>query len=214
VPLSAGQAACTVSSLSAGAHAIGAVYSGDASFSLSTSAGLGQLVTLAPTTTSLVSSANPSVLGQPVTFTAMVSPVAPSTGTPSGSVTFKDSATVLCSAVPLSAGQAACTVSSLSAGAHAVSAVYSGDASFAPSTSVGLGQLVNVAKTTSDRTGRGAGRRAHRHHVRDRTEGGDSQVERGPGSQDRHSPDHLWADLTQSFMVVDIWAVLLVLYGR
>ena len=47
------------------------------------------------TTTTVTDSPNPSVVGQPVTFTAIVSGVAPGAGKPTGSVTFKDGSTVL-----------------------------------------------------------------------------------------------------------------------
>ena len=47
------------------------------------------------TTTVLSSSANPACLGQSVTFTATVAPVPPGTGTPTGTVTFRDGATGL-----------------------------------------------------------------------------------------------------------------------
>ena len=47
------------------------------------------------TAVSLTSSTNSLVYGQSLTFTATVSPVAPATGLPSGSVTFKDGSTTL-----------------------------------------------------------------------------------------------------------------------
>src|SRR5206468_12654809 len=49
----------------------------------------------ASTSTTLTSSPNPSTTGQAVTLTATVSPVAPATGTPTGSVTFKDGAATI-----------------------------------------------------------------------------------------------------------------------
>jgi hypothetical protein len=52
----------------------------------------GPVITRATTSTSLTSSVNPSQFGQSVTFTATVK--AAISGTPSGSVTFKDGATV------------------------------------------------------------------------------------------------------------------------
>jgi len=74
------------------------------------------------TATSLVSSVNPSVLGQSVTFTATVSP-APGGGT----VTFYDGATDISGAVAVGGGGvAAYSTSSLSVGTHAIKAVFSG----------------------------------------------------------------------------------------
>src|SRR5439155_7590842 len=87
--LSGGQATFSASSLSAGGHAtITAVYGGDANFNTSTSPNFTQTVNKADTTTTVNSSAAPSVFGQSVTFTATVTAVAPGAGTPAGTVTF------------------------------------------------------------------------------------------------------------------------------
>jgi hypothetical protein len=76
----------------------------------------------AATTTSLSSATNPSTLGQSVTFTATV------TGqSPTGTVTFKEGATTICSPVTLSAN-------------------YAGDAANAASTSVAI--MVSVLKAS------------------------------------------------------------------
>ena len=88
-------------------------------------------LTKATTTTSLTSSANPSTSGQSVTFTATVKPEF--TGTPTGTVTFKDGSTTL-GAVTLSAGVAKYSTATLTAGAHSISAVYGGSTAFATST--------------------------------------------------------------------------------
>jgi len=84
--------------------------------------------TLAPaaTTTSVTSSADPSVFGQPVTFTATVTTAG--LGTPTGNVQFFDGATPIGSAVALNAsGQAQVTTSSLSVGNHTITAQYAGE---------------------------------------------------------------------------------------
>ena len=91
----------------------------------------------AATTTALTSSVNPSQMSQPVTLTATV---APSVAT--GSVTFRDGATVLCNAVPIAGGVATCSAAFTTAGAHALTAVYSGNASYGTSTAA-LTQSVN-----------------------------------------------------------------------
>src|SRR5437879_2528107 len=98
--------------------------------------------------TTLISSLNPSALGQAVTFTAMVKPAAGS-GTPTGTVTFNDGAAVLGPGT-LSGGTATLTTSGLGAGVHSITAIYGGDASFASSTSPVLMQTVNkVGDATS-----------------------------------------------------------------
>jgi hypothetical protein len=101
---------------------------------------------LTPTTTTLVSSANPSVFGQPVTFTATVTGAG---GTPTGKVTFKDGSTTLGSVALNSSGVATYTTSSLTDPPHSITAVYGGDATFAGSTSSVLTQTVNQAGTTT-----------------------------------------------------------------
>src|SRR5439155_1116337 len=91
----AGRATLSSSALAAGTHAITAVYAGDTTFNGSTSGTVSQVVNKVDTTTALSSSANPSVVGQAVTFTASVTGTAPGAGTPSGTVTFQDGATPL-----------------------------------------------------------------------------------------------------------------------
>jgi len=96
---------------------------------------------LTPTTTALASSANPSLVGQAVTFTATVSSTA---GTPPNGelVTFKNGSAVL-GTVSLGGGSATLTTSSLPVGTFTITARYPGDSTFTPSTSPGLKQVVN-----------------------------------------------------------------------
>jgi len=103
------------------------------------------------TSTSLVSSLNPSIYGQSVVFTATVKPTATTTATPSGTVTFKDGATTL-GKTALTNGSAAFTTSTLAAGTHSITAVYGGDTTFIGSTSGALSQVVNKAATTTSLT--------------------------------------------------------------
>lgn len=92
-------------------------------------------------TTTLVSDNNPSAFGQSVTFTATVSGIA-GTPVPTGTVTFGDGDTVLCTANLDGVGQATCTTSSLSIGLHSIIAAYNSDDNFKGSTSGPLTQLV------------------------------------------------------------------------
>jgi hypothetical protein len=87
VTLAGGVASFTTSSLTSGSHNITAVYSGDGNNATSASAALTQTVNQAASSTSLVSSLNPSAPGQSVTFTATVSGASPT-----GTVQFKDGA--------------------------------------------------------------------------------------------------------------------------
>ncbi len=140
VTLSSGQTTLTTSALTPGGHSITTVYSGDSNNAGSTSAILSQTISLSTTTTTLVSSKNPSDVGQPVTFTANVNGGA---GAPTGgTVTFMDGATTL-GTVALSAGAATLTTSSLALGSHTITASFSGSPGFTGGTSSPLGQSVN-----------------------------------------------------------------------
>jgi hypothetical protein len=151
VALSGGTATYQDPSLSAGTHSLTAVYSGDTSYSSSTSAKLSQTVynSSPATTTKLASSANPSAPGQAVTFTATVTPSGP--GTPTGIVTWWDGTTELGS-FALNGNSASLTTSTLSLGAHSITANYGGDAVFAASTSAVLTQTVSNTTTTTTTT--------------------------------------------------------------
>ena len=140
--LSGGMASLTASALTIGAHSLTAAYLGDANDSPSTSSAFTQTVNQSPTTTTLVSSPNPSSFGQALSLSATVSPA-----TATGLVTFKDSAQTLGSAA-LSSGMATFTASNLSSGTHSLTAVFGGDGADAPSTSAVVTQNVNQALTT------------------------------------------------------------------
>jgi Big-like domain-containing protein len=144
---SSGKATFTTSTLSAGTHSITGIYPGDTNFVTSTSSVLKQTVNKATTTTALVSSQNPSIFGQAVKFTATVK--SSTAGTLSGSVAFKEGATILGTGTLNSGGVATFTTATLSAGSHSITGVYSGDAIFAVSTSSVLKQNVNKAATTT-----------------------------------------------------------------
>jgi hypothetical protein len=137
--LSGGSASFTLSTLKAGTNSIKAVYSGDSNYATSTSKAVSQVVNKATTTTNLASSQNPSNFGQSVTFTASVTPQF--SGTVKGSVTFYDGATAL-KTVALSGGMAKFTTSTLTSGAHTITATYNGNANFIGS-SASLTQTVN-----------------------------------------------------------------------
>ncbi|MBI5031535.1 MAG: Ig-like domain repeat protein, partial [Chloroflexi bacterium] len=151
VALSGGNASLITSTLSVGTHIITAVYGGDANFNTSTGTlSPNQSVSKANSTTSLSSSPNPSTFGQTVWFTATVSALSPGLGTPTGTVQFKDGSTNLGSPVTLSGGSAILITSTLSAGTHTITAVYSGDANFNPSTgTLSPNQSVSTAATTT-----------------------------------------------------------------
>ena len=137
--LSGGSASFTTSTLPAGTDYIKAVYSGDSNYAASTSKAASQVVNKATNTTTLTSSLNPSNFGQSVTFTASVTPQF--SGTVTGKVTFYDGTTAL-KTVILSGGVAKFTTSTLTSGAHSITATYNGNANFIGS-SASLTQTVN-----------------------------------------------------------------------
>jgi hypothetical protein len=138
----------STSQLDPGDHDVVARYLGDANYAPSTSAARTATVEKAATTTTLMSTPNPTSFGQPVTFTAEVAVVAPGAATPTGSVQFTVDGAPFGTAVPLTGSSASLHVSSLGAGNHSVSATYNGDARLQRSSSAELTQGVDRAATT------------------------------------------------------------------
>ena len=132
--LSAGQATLTWSFTVQGSYNITATYVSDSN----NFAGSDSTTMLLPlyfnvnkalVTTTVASSANSSVFGQNVTLTATVSASSPATGIPTGTVTFKEGASVLGTAT-LASGQATYTNASFPVATHTITASYSGDTNF------------------------------------------------------------------------------------
>src|SRR2546427_1643446 len=147
VALVNGNAAIVTSALTTGNHSLTAVYGGSANFLTSTSPAVNQVVN-SQTTTSLTAPPNPSVIGQAVTLTAVVSPVAPGTGVPTGTVTFRDGATVLATATLVN-GSASFVTSTLAPGNQFINATYSGGGNFLASTSAVVSHTVNPGSTST-----------------------------------------------------------------
>jgi hypothetical protein len=99
-------------------------------------------VTPASSSNAVVSSLNPSITGDNVMFTAMVSPLAPAKTLPTGSVTFLTNDAVLAIA-PLSNGMAGVSTKFLPPGTNGVVAAYTGDGNYFGSTN-GLQQSVTA----------------------------------------------------------------------
>jgi hypothetical protein len=140
-----GQAALTTAALSVGSHSITANYQGSGTYSSSSSSAVVYNI-LATSTTSIVASpASSAVLGASVTFTATVSGAS---GTPTGSVVFKDGVTVLGTVGLNGSGQAAFTTSSLALGSHSITASYQGSVVYSTSASSALSFNVTNATAT------------------------------------------------------------------
>jgi hypothetical protein len=111
-----------------------AIYSGSSNFRTSESNPVTQTVDRSLTTTVLTSGPDSSGPLQPVTFEATVSAVAPGTGALSGTVTFTDGGSALCTASALGASDSASCTSHLPITAtQSVLAVYSGNSVFSGS---------------------------------------------------------------------------------
>jgi hypothetical protein len=143
-----GQASIDVTTLSIGSHSIKAVYIGDGVSSASESPVVTQVVGGTTTTTSLSLSPNPSQVGSEVTMNASVS----GTGGPvTGSVVFSDDGKQIASA-DLANGSAGAQVNNLSVGQHPITATYSGNGSWLPSTSATVSQIVTAMKVSTTAT--------------------------------------------------------------
>ena len=124
-------------------YSIQAIYNGDASNQVSTSSALSQSVQRAPTTTTVSSSLNPSSVGQSVTLTATVTSSGGASSFSGGTVTFFDGSTSLGTVGLPSNGVASLSSSSLSTGAHYITATFNADLEHTGSTSAALVQAVN-----------------------------------------------------------------------
>jgi hypothetical protein len=107
------------------------------------------------TTVTLASDNLAPFVGQTITLTAIVSPAG--VGTPSGAVSFYDGTTLLGSAQTLVAGSASIATAALLAGTHNLTAVYSGDPNFIPSSSAVLAESVVDFNFTITAGGTGGG---------------------------------------------------------
>jgi Big-like domain-containing protein/VCBS repeat protein/FG-GAP repeat protein len=128
-------------SLSAGRHNIQAFYLGDPTFKQSFVVKK-YVVSKYSTTTTLVSSLNPAVYGQPVTYTVTVTSTGPAI--PTGNVRLTD-----IGLVPLVGGVATITKDKVRVGTHAITAEYLADDVSEKSISPVLEEVVTPAATTT-----------------------------------------------------------------
>ena len=147
-----GTATCATTALPVGTDGITAVYSGNTNYMSSTSPSINQTVNVAPTTTAVVSDDNTTTLGESVTFTAVVSASAPATVAPSaGTVSFNFAGSPIagCGTQAVTTGTATCATTALPVGTDAITAVYSGNGSYATSTASSINQTVGAAPTAT-----------------------------------------------------------------
>jgi len=128
--------------LTAGSHTLSVVFTPtDAVDYSSASATVTLTVTKTTPTIVLVSSANPSVYGVSVTFTATTNAAA------SGTMLFYDGGLVLGPGT-ISGGVATYTLNSLGAGTHSITAAYAGDSNYLSAVSAAVSQVVTRVPVT------------------------------------------------------------------
>jgi hypothetical protein len=152
----AGVAVFATSTLTIGSHPITASYGGDSNYSSAISAVLVQTVSKIPTAITITESTPAQLVNGGITFTATVTASSPNA---TGTVTFMDGSVVLGTATLTPNGGVALSLStnasailltsSLVAGSHQIVAVYSGDSTFAPSTSAPANDLVEDFTNTN-----------------------------------------------------------------
>jgi alpha-tubulin suppressor-like RCC1 family protein len=144
-----GVASYSISTLSVGSHSIKAYYaSSSTAFTDSNSPTLTQTVNKADTSITVASSDITSGYQSSVIFNATVTVTGSGSGTPTGTVTFKDGDTTL-GTKTLSSGTATYTTSSLAIGNHTITAEYSGSTNYNSSTSSSISQVVTEALAIS-----------------------------------------------------------------
>ena len=150
LPLNINGLAMLPGNLPSGPHTIEVMYPGDTNFNPGTTT---QLINVqkAPTTTTLVTSSPSVSVGEPVTFTAQV--ISNTTGIPTGTITFYADGTAIGTVTINASGAATISVSTLPAGTHAISAIYSGDANFLGSNAGGLSQIITADFKVASSTG-------------------------------------------------------------
>lgn len=145
------QASCTTSYPTVGTDSVTANYLGDGNYQSSSSDAVEETIDQAATETDISASPTNPVVGQPVTYTATVTTTAPGSGTPTGSVSFVDTAGTLCTN-PLdqsSPDQATCQTTYTTSENDSITATYEGDTNFSGSESSPYSESVSPDATTT-----------------------------------------------------------------
>jgi hypothetical protein len=129
--------------VSAGTYRVTTTFPSTSDYNAVTDTSQEVIIDPAATSVSLASSASPSVPGQYVTFTANVTPVVPGSGTPTGTITFKDGSTML-GTVALQNYKATINVPLTTLGTHTITVAYTptGGNFTAPAQPTSLAQTV------------------------------------------------------------------------
>jgi hypothetical protein len=152
----AGISTFSTSALTIGSHPITASFGGDSNYNSSTSSVLTQVINKIPTIITITESTPAQLIKTGITFTANVTASSPNA---TGTVTFLDGTTVLGTASLTANGgvavslttnaNAALLTSNLAMGTHQIVAIYSGDGTFAASTSAPANDIVEDFTNTN-----------------------------------------------------------------
>jgi Bacterial Ig-like domain (group 3)/NHL repeat len=145
-PLVSGTGSFTTSSLPADTNYIQAIYYEDLTHTSAGSAAYMEFVTPESTATTLLPSANPSLFGQAVTFSANV--VGQDGSTPSGTVSFYDGG-ILLGTNNLVSGVATYSTAGLARGAHTITASFAGGGWYASSNSAPVSEDIASYSTAT-----------------------------------------------------------------
>ncbi|HVH70153.1 MAG TPA: Ig-like domain repeat protein, partial [Candidatus Dormibacteraeota bacterium] len=154
---SAGHTEDQIIQLTGGSHTVVATYGGDISYNAAPAVTLNLTVTLATTTPTVTSSANPVLPNQQVTLSVTIATQSNGAG-PTGTVTFKDGNNTIGTPQPVTpvaatsttfASGTASLTTTFTSGSHSITAVYGGDTNYATSTSSPFTENVGVATTTT-----------------------------------------------------------------
>jgi len=144
-----GTASVTSATLPVGTSSITAAYLGDdPNYVAKTSAAVTQTVNKGTATPSVIGTPNPTTFGSSVSLTATILPAGAGV-MPTGTIQFLDNGVPLGGLVPLVNGTATLATTALTTGSHAITARYSGDASYLVTTSTAFTQTVNRITTTA-----------------------------------------------------------------
>jgi len=139
----------TITVPASGVHTLQASYSGDSNFLASTSPSVNLTVAKTPTATVVVPATTTPIAGASLSVTATITPSTAGATQPTGNVTFTvDGVSAGVSSVTAgSPSTASVNINTLTSGTHALVAVYSGDTSYAASTSAAV--TITVAKSST-----------------------------------------------------------------
>jgi hypothetical protein len=147
-PLTGTSATCTVTYSSTGSHTITAEYLGDTNYLGSlVSPPVTQVVNQAATTTTVSTDLTTYVSGEPIVVTAVVAPVAPGAGTPTGTVSISDGASSPTTCTINLATGSSCTIVETTPGSYTMTGTYSGNSNFLGSSGGAPAVTVNTDST-------------------------------------------------------------------